>query len=947
MTITVLDNNTRISHLELLMYTNLLESSVGPCFQDFIQIGQPLLQSFVLTGVLKIYLERPSMTDVQFYTDQEQREYSQAIQSHRQEFLNGPDKADATINCSIVWRLDVSLVRDESWRINYAVMDKEGLHSTPLRLVQYLAPQDMARCIAACKTFASIFEPYLYRQVTLGYRHPLLSVLPRDLQHVRMLKICGRFIDRSLQSLAGALDLPESTSKSLTAPGASANMTNLRRLTLNSSFYGSASYSTTALNTIIDILHSNSGITHLELRVYADLLESSIGSRLLDLIRSGLPQLQRFILVEYNTLSVAQATEALKICFGHPSLTDAQFYTERQKTTLYRSTDTNDALALQETDAVIKAHFDALLEYLETGVQFQRVDGCRLTSLALPYIKGGYPRTFLLPLLRIHLPKLERFEVPILDGPYEGELEEVIAGHCRNLQHVSYTFPSDIWEPDSNAIKAVIRGCAKWSGLKSIRVFGYKQSDTDSSHGLVGMLVEHHSKTLESIEFKAWNYWEGTFVLDSIFTGCPNLKSLKILPIEDSKLVRMNCVNIPADPWVFQGLKELHLRFAQKDQYLEDIETAKQELEAGGRMFKQIGKLIHLEVLALDFFRHSYWTPSEWELDDSIEDKWVQELAGLDNLRYLYIPWRFLERNELFIDSSWPRLERVSSRDLHPQDFGRFHWLKARRPWLEIGDFELRTEARLMGRSKLMFNITCNSTWTYEQVILDAIINILDNNSGLTHLELQMYTDLPESSIDPRLLDVLRTGLPRLQRFVVSGRRAFTIVQAMEALEICLGHPSLTDVQFYTYEEREQYSQATESIDQTHFESLLDFLNGFGQAGQQFQRANGCRLRSLALPYIEGGYPRTFLLPLLRTYLPRLERFEIPAMDVSYESELEEISFSQAGLEYYQGSDSRMREMEWTEVHPDLWLHQGMGHGFRPRTCRDTSGVSLQNAGVG
>ena len=146
-------------------------------------------------------------------------------------------------------------------------------------------------------------------------------------------------------------------------------------------------------------------------------------------------------------------------------------------------------------------------------------------------------------------------------------------------------------------------------------------------------------------------------------------------------------IHIPADPWVFQGIKELHLHFCQKDQYLNGFERAKQELDAGEMMFKQIGKLVHLEALALDHGYHRRESLLEWGLDESFECKWVKELAGLDKLRYLYIPQRYLTEEHLstFIDSIWPLLERVSTRCLLNGDF---QWLKARRPWLKIGDLE-------------------------------------------------------------------------------------------------------------------------------------------------------------------------------------------------------------------------------------------------------------------
>jgi len=455
-------------------------------------------------------------------------------------------------------------------------------------------------------------------------------------------------------------------------------MTNLQKLTVINTDYKNRRYSTVALDTVINILGNNSGITHLVLQMYTDLEGFSIDPRLLDIIRTGLPRLERFIVSGGWAFPIVQAVEALKICLGHSSLTDVQFETYAERYFCSRSENSDH-----------KALFESLLAFLDgahkAGAQLQEVDGCRLTSLALPHIEGGYPRSFLLPLLRTYLPRLERFQVPVLDGPYGKELEEVIAGHCSNLCHITYTFPIHGQDQNSSVIKAVIRGCARWNGLKSIRIFGYQnESDTDSGRGLVETLVEYHFKTLESVELQAWNNYGGAFQLDPIFTGCPNLKSLKVLPIDKSSLNSMYFSHLPAEPWTFQGLKELCLHFNETHQYLR-WNTLKQEQEASRRAFKQIGRLIHLEILALDFY--GYDKDHGWDLYGSFEYEWVKEIARLDKLRYLYMPsdcWKEQHLSDI-IDSGWPRLERVSAGYYNPANF---RWIKERRPWLIVGHLE-------------------------------------------------------------------------------------------------------------------------------------------------------------------------------------------------------------------------------------------------------------------
>ncbi|KAK3823014.1 MAG: hypothetical protein J3Q66DRAFT_330616 [Benniella sp.] len=250
-------------------------------------------------------------------------------------------------------------------------------------------------------------------------------------------------------------------------------------------------------------------------------------------------------------------------------------------------------------------------------------------------------------------------------------------------------------EQNSSVIKAVLRGCARRIGLKSIFIFGYDiELDTDSSCGLVETLVKYHSETLESVEFQAWNYHYRPFQLDQIFTDCQNLKSFKASRNEETMHNWMWFFHLPQYQWFFYGLKELYLHFHQYELYSDSVDMTRAELEAGEVMFKLIADLIHLEVLALDFRYHRYETAACWGFDDAIEDKWVRKLAGLDKLRYVSMPLECWSEGNLskIIDSRWPRLERVSSRDLRQEsrtgEDSTFHWLKKRRPWLTIGDLE-------------------------------------------------------------------------------------------------------------------------------------------------------------------------------------------------------------------------------------------------------------------
>lgn len=574
-------------------------------------------------------------------------------------------------------------------------------------LVPYLTPRDIARCAASCKAFAVMFKPYLYRHYSSTYGDRALAPFRRNAHHLRALEFRRSSIDDYLEVLAPAVALPDTMLPAVTSvtKSASPTMTNLRRFVLSGSHNldDPLHIPSDTLQSIPGILDLNANITHLELRTKVDLLSSAIGTRLLNLIRGGLPRLQSLILVGSNVVPMVHAVELLKTCLGHPSLSHLQYFSDNQR--YYGCQDQLVVggldLGSQTTpDSVIREQSNLLLEILsspdKTNHHSADPIGYRLKTLALPYIKEGYPRAFLLPLLKSHLPNLERLEVPVLDGSYEGELEKVIADHCSNLQHVSCTLPSYAKTQSSSAIQAVIRGCAKWNRLKSVQITGYNEdNDTDASSGMLETLMKYHSKTLETIEFRGWKRRRGqVFRFDSIVTGCPNLKSFKVLPVNMWDRHNMSFADMTRVQWASQELKELRLHFAQKHRYLHDQEEAEAELEAGGKVFQEISKLTNLEALSLDFEIHSGYSPSEWSLGPDHEIKWLKDLAGLEKLRYLCLPLQYWTEEHMgeLLDSSWPQLERISCRSLwldpNLQKDSRWQWLKERRPSLQLGDFD-------------------------------------------------------------------------------------------------------------------------------------------------------------------------------------------------------------------------------------------------------------------
>ncbi|KAF9363848.1 hypothetical protein BGX34_003181 [Mortierella sp. NVP85] len=566
-------------------------------------------------------------------------------------------------------------------------------------LVQYLSPRDISRCMATCKTLAMAFEAHLYEHVLLGYGLDMPTFLSRNLHRIRTIQIHWRS-SNYLTYLTPTSDTESATSGRVGHTDTSVTrLTNLQQFMLRENAQGShgpLNYTSDVLNTMMDILSTNHRLTHIKIEVKDDLTTSHIGERLLEALRKDLPLLQHLFILSGNTYkstTVAQATKFLSVCFQLPQLIHLQYLTP------HHGTD-----ARKETPASVKMCFDSLLELMErtyrTGSGPESISGCRLKSLALPQLGAGYPESFLIPLLKTHLPNLERFEVPVLDSPYEDSLEKVVSGYCSKLKHVSCFF--EVWSRKTDPAIAVIRGCAKWSGLKSFDMlhhgfFGESLSSNrlDPGRKLIATLMEYHSTTLEEVNIQI----HGIHMLwNPILRGCPNLKSFRLLPLNSNHCSTVGFSEFSRDTWACTNLRELRIHLSQQFKFVEEKKTAEREVKAFEEIFRQIGSLTKLEVLDLDY--KSYQGDRyRWVFDSTLERKWFMGLGGLKELRSIGMPPSFWMRQAdqscmEFMDAKWPRLESIMVRDFgfyYNETFKCFQgvhweWLRRRNPHLKFGD---------------------------------------------------------------------------------------------------------------------------------------------------------------------------------------------------------------------------------------------------------------------
>ncbi|KAK3822947.1 MAG: hypothetical protein J3Q66DRAFT_397423 [Benniella sp.] len=533
-------------------------------------------------------------------------------------------------------------------------------------LAQYLSPRDISRCMATCKTLAMAFEAHLYEHVLLGYGLDMPTFLSRNLHRIRTIKIHWRSVNYPM-CLTQTSDTESATSGRVGHTDTSVTrLTNLQLFMLRENTQGShgpLSYTLRVLNSMMDILSTNHRLTHIKIEVQDDLITSHIGKRLLKALRRDLPMLQHLFVLSgdtYKSTTMAQATKFLSVCFQHPQLIHLQHLTPHHGLNVRK-----------ETPASVKTCFDSLLELMErtyrTSSDPERISGCRLKSLALPHLGAGYPESFLIPLLKTHLPDLERFDVPVLDSPYEDSLEQVVSGYCSKLKHVSCFF--DNWSRHTNPAIAVIRGCAKWTGLKSFDMLHWgflgeppSSSRLDPGRRLIATLMEHHSTTEHccTIEFSEFS----------------------------------------RDAWACTNLRELRIHLSQQLKFMESRKTAEREVKAFEEIFKQIGSLTKLEILDLDY--RSYQGDRDrchWVFDSTLERKWFMGLGGLKELRSIGMPPSFWMRQAdqscmEFMDAKWPRLEIIMVRDFgfyYNDTFkcfqgGHWEWLRGRNPHLKFGD---------------------------------------------------------------------------------------------------------------------------------------------------------------------------------------------------------------------------------------------------------------------
>ncbi|KAF8938965.1 hypothetical protein BGZ58_011031 [Dissophora ornata] len=482
-------------------------------------------------------------------------------------------------------------------------------------LSEYMEPRDIARSMATCKNCARLFEPYLWRHITIQHYRATKDVVRRNRHHAVTLVIGSPFgvdFKGCLEILAGsAQSTPSMPSESRTSTSAHRRCgprdspknrpLDLRHITVL------AVIPTRSRSHTRDILYRI--ITQCRRLITLEFpLQRSHKNRLQVLrpILEAQSNLRALTITKESTCPMQDFALLLELCLRHPTINDLRCHFP-----LFR----------QDTNAELWNNFSTISSHLK--------------SLDMPAIfSGSSTHEFLLPILRSCGPNLE----------------------CLSISNQSYS-------SDSNkAVLALIRGSVG-RGLVSFRAGCNIKDPYQSANPIADVLkalVDHHSTTLEDLQFDAVRSatsWEQAEIL----ARCSNLKRFWIAPAGYG-LISVEISHLLSSEWTCLGLRELCLTLDRR------ITGSEQEPIANlaHRVYAQIGRLRRLEKLSLGCYTFGFGGGNEGnsEMDLTLNSGFLAELEGLSELKEFEMTsdyWTFMGQAEVeFMNRYWPKLRKIT-----------------------------------------------------------------------------------------------------------------------------------------------------------------------------------------------------------------------------------------------------------------------------------------------
>ncbi|KAK3823054.1 MAG: hypothetical protein J3Q66DRAFT_330752 [Benniella sp.] len=543
-------------------------------------------------------------------------------------------------------------------------------------IASFLSPYDTSHWMQTCRTAYRQLESTFWSHLNLTASYTDPSVLPRYRHHFRTIQVDWHQTGH-LEALVEELPLFETRQTN------KIELLNLKKLVLRSKAFV---VKEAEMDAFVEVLSYTRNLTVLD--IPGDVLHHA-GSAVyfLEIIREDLPNLQR-LAFSIADVEAPIAHRLLKVCFNHPQLVDLQcdFMINMF---LYPMVVNGGGVCDPRFAALLKFLQDTDKKKADTG----KPTGLRLKSLVLPLINGGYPRDFLFPFLRSHVPHLERLGIPLIHRKYNvQDLKDAILEGCPKLQHiVSNNFLG--YEGGKCALFDVVRYCIP-SGLRSFRgSFHDVLFKGAGSRDLVETLLEYHATTLEQFELLDHEGVSSVHI-NSVLAKCRRLRELRIdaceRGIRNSWRAAITYRDAASGVWICHDIEVLYLRLDPIVTVLV-ADTIQDTVDQKGKeTYAQIGRLVKLEELGLGC------TVSGPVMKDlTLENGWLAELAGLKELRHFHMLtdfWTSMGQAEIeFMVANWPKLERISI-DLEEdyssevEEFSKPHWqwLEEKRPYIVL-----------------------------------------------------------------------------------------------------------------------------------------------------------------------------------------------------------------------------------------------------------------------
>jgi len=598
-------------------------------------------------------------------------------------------------------------------------------------VAQYLSCRDIIQCMTTSKTWTPLFEPFLWQDILLKRFEPAPQALALNRHRIRSLHV-GCTDLAHLRILA--VDLPDinPNNSSLNAPEVSQELgdsTNplmmedspflcLRTIHIHPTYEALSDFNgakRACINLILRILNQSPGLTRITLpdgfleqhHDGQDHARDHIKS-FLYILEHKLPCVRR-LEVGSSEIEPEIGLDLLRVCFNHPQLVELLCIFQLGCA---------DYPGIHEIQRL-----DRFLVDLENDKQAREASEkltseSRIRFLSLPRLARGYPPNLLCTLLKSHLPNLERFDIPDISESggiaHRNSIKEAVAQGCPKLQHIRRLLDGDDGNTTGTII-GIIEGCKEW-GLKTFRCDDlFDMLDVNDQRGIIESLLMDHTRTLEEIELvRCRNIRRED--LKSLFSKCRNLKKAKIQP-DDAKKADMEFQDIASQEWVCSDLNELQLtlgrhvdlgemEFSSSEEGSEDDGEANDDNEdseirrlrrfiawehrKATMTYRQIGRLVKLERLWLGYDPELATPMDGNRYDLTLERGYLQELAGLKELKHLCISeyfWSRMGQGEVeFIDAQWPKLEKITFRYWNMSGIiqgDQWKWLKQRRPSLK------------------------------------------------------------------------------------------------------------------------------------------------------------------------------------------------------------------------------------------------------------------------